>query len=121
MLVLLPTSTSKLLAQWQGPFEVVKAVGRVNYLIDMRGRRKRKRIFHVNMLRKWHTPASVSYLCDEIPDESEEIPDWKDDDVGEMIVGDQLTKEQKSQLGESVMRARFGSHPIDSHTRIVRR
>ena len=100
VLVLLPTSTSKLLAQWQGPFEVVKAVGRVNYLIDMRGRRKRKRIFHVNMLRKWHTPASVSYLCDEIPDESEEIPDWKDDDVGDMVVGDQLTREQKSQLGE---------------------
>ena len=31
VLVLLPTSTSKLTAQWQGPYQVVKAMGRVNY------------------------------------------------------------------------------------------
>lgn len=38
VLVLLPTPISKLLAQWQGPYEVVKAVGKVNYLVDMCGR-----------------------------------------------------------------------------------
>ena len=31
--VLLPTTTSKLTAQWQGPYRVVKAVGKVNYLV----------------------------------------------------------------------------------------
>ena len=49
VLVLLPTSTSKLLAQWQGPYPVIRSVGSVNYQIDMVGKRKRKRIFHVNM------------------------------------------------------------------------
>jgi hypothetical protein len=35
VLLLLPTSTSKLLAQWQGPYRVVKKVGRVDYEIEM--------------------------------------------------------------------------------------
>ena len=33
VLVLLPSSTSKLTARWQGPYQVVKRVGEVNYLI----------------------------------------------------------------------------------------
>ena len=49
VLILLPTS-SKLTAQWQGPYQVVKAVGRVNYQIRMPDRRKRLMVFHVNML-----------------------------------------------------------------------
>ena len=43
MLVLVSTSHSKLLAQ--------KRVGKVNYVVDMTDRRKRKRVFHVNMLK----------------------------------------------------------------------
>ena len=49
VLVLLPTSSSKLLAQWQGPYTVIRPVGAVNYLVDMHDRRKRKRVFHVNI------------------------------------------------------------------------
>ena len=52
--MLLPTSSNKLLAQWQGPYRVTKEISTVNYQIDMHDRRKRKRIFHINMLRKWH-------------------------------------------------------------------
>ena len=44
VLVLLPSTTSKLTAKCQGPYRVVKPVGKVNYLIDtcMCDRRKRK-------------------------------------------------------------------------------
>ena len=35
------TSTSKLLAQWQGPYEVVKPIGEVDYMINMHDRRKK--------------------------------------------------------------------------------
>ena len=49
VLVLLPTTTSKFTAQWQGPYQVSKVVGKVNYLVDMDDRKKRKRIFHVNI------------------------------------------------------------------------
>ena len=36
VLVLLPTSTNKLLAQWQGPYQVLERMGQVTYLVDMR-------------------------------------------------------------------------------------
>ena len=71
VLVLLPTATSKLLAQWQGPYEVLKRIGKVDYNIDMHDRRKRKRIFHVNMLRKFHVPkvSEANYFIEEIDDD----------------------------------------------------
>ena len=45
VLVLLPTSSNKLLAQWQGPYEVLRKTGKVNYEIDMKDKKKRKRSF----------------------------------------------------------------------------
>ena len=42
VLVLLPTSTSKLLAWWQGPYEVIKPIGEVDYLINMHDRRNKR-------------------------------------------------------------------------------
>ena len=74
MLVLLPTSASKLLAQWQGPYPVLKRVGRVNYQVDMHDRRKRKRIFHVNMLRSWHAPPATGYYSEEVTDTGQDHP-----------------------------------------------
>lgn len=52
VLILLPTSTNKLLAQWQGPYKVVKKIGKVNYLVNLHDRRKKNRVYHINMLRK---------------------------------------------------------------------
>ncbi len=34
VLVLLPTESNKLLDQWQGPYRVVKKIGKVDYLHD---------------------------------------------------------------------------------------
>ena len=62
VLVLVPTSASKLFAQWQGPYKVVKKVGRVNYEISMPGRRKHKWVLHVNLLRRWYSSEDVCYL-----------------------------------------------------------
>ena len=73
VLVLLPTLSSKLLAQWQGPYQIEKKVGKVNYVVDMADRRKRKCIFHVNMLKQWHTPTHTNYLVEEVEDE-EDVP-----------------------------------------------
>lgn len=79
MLVLLPTSTSKLLAQWQGPYRVIRGTGKVNYLVDMHDRRKQHRVFHVNML-KWWPPA------------------WNDGGDGEPTVGEGLMSAQRREL-----------------------
>ena len=49
VLIFLPTSGSKLLSKWKGPFEVVNKVENsdVNYMINMDGKIKK---YHINML-----------------------------------------------------------------------
>ena len=53
VLLLLPSSTKKFVAQWQGPYTVTKRTGKVNYEIQMPDKGNRKQVFHVNYLRKW--------------------------------------------------------------------
>ncbi len=58
VLLLLPTSDNKLLAKWQGPFQVKRKVGSVTYEIEIPSRQQPLQILHVNMLKKWHERAS---------------------------------------------------------------
>ncbi len=53
VLVLLPTSSSKLLAKWQGPFEVTRRVGDLNYEVVQTDRSGARQIYHLNLLKKW--------------------------------------------------------------------
>ncbi len=53
VLVLLPTSSSKLLAKWQGPFEVTQRVGDLNYEVVRTDRSGARQIYHLNLLKKW--------------------------------------------------------------------
>ena len=99
VLVLLPTSSNKLLAQWQGPYCVVRKVGKVNYEIDMPNKRKRRKVFHVNMFKKWYPPeATCFWTVEEVSesDEEESISTWK----AECGVDPILTEQQKGQLLE---------------------
>ena len=105
VLVLLPTSTNKLLAQWQGPYEVVKKIGKVDYLIHMYDRRKKRRVFHINMLKQWYIPTDTGYFTEEVsPDYADEdIPVWKESDESgssQARVADRLTATEKAQLME---------------------
>lgn len=66
VLVLLPTITNKLAAKWQGPYRVKERVGSVNYRVEMHDHRKKNRVFHVNMLKKWHAQvADVNWMQEE--------------------------------------------------------
>jgi len=47
--VLLPTSSNKLLAQWQGPYRILRRVGKVNYEVYMPDKQKRRSVSYVNM------------------------------------------------------------------------
>ena len=100
VLILLPSSTTKLTAQWQGPYEVIKPVGKVNYLVWLHDRKKKKRVYHVNMLRKWNTPSASNYLVQLSEDDTEEedIPTWQDEEGGEPTLGAQLENEQKKDI-----------------------
>ncbi len=54
VLVLLPTSSSKLLAKWQGLFEVTRRVGDLNYEVVRTNRSGAHQIYHLNLLKKWN-------------------------------------------------------------------
>ena len=73
VLVLLPTCTSKLLVEWQGPYELLRKVGKVNYEVFMTGRRMKQQIFHINMLRKWCVPTDNAYLAQEMTKKEDDV------------------------------------------------
>lgn len=107
VLVLLPTSTNKLRAEWQGPYKVKRKVGTVNYEVEMVGKRKRTKVYHVNMLRKWHTPQATSYFEDKeetdteySTDEGETIPvpPCFNEDESEVFISSNLQKTQREQM-----------------------
>ena len=60
MLVLLPSSSSKLLAKWQGPFVVTRIVGDVDYEVVCSDRGGATQIYHLNLLKAWREVASAS-------------------------------------------------------------
>ena len=100
VLVLLPSSTSKLTAQWQGPYQVLSRVGDVNYLVYMPDHKKKKRILHVNMLQGWHQPSPSVLLAQTTTEalDQEEVPTWNDPDEGHVRMGKHLSHEQVLEL-----------------------
>lgn len=50
VLLLLPTSTSKLIAEWKGPYDVVRRLNKVDYVVRVGDREK---TYHINMLKKF--------------------------------------------------------------------
>lgn len=56
VLLLLPNSDSKLLAKWQGPYQVTKRLGKVTYELHMPDRKKKHQTFHVNLLKEFLVP-----------------------------------------------------------------
>ncbi|KAI4903275.1 hypothetical protein NFI96_004890 [Prochilodus magdalenae] len=56
VLLLLPTSTNKLLAKWQGSFEVMKKQGPVTYEVLHPEKGKKSQTYHVNLMRAWKEP-----------------------------------------------------------------
>ena len=59
VLVLLPHPQNQLKLEWMGPFEVTKQVGDVDYEVATHGRRNARKIYHVNLMKKWHRPAET--------------------------------------------------------------
>ncbi|KAL0147249.1 hypothetical protein M9458_057442 [Cirrhinus mrigala] len=53
VLVMLPCQESKLLAKWQGPYEVKRWLGHSTYEITMLSQDCSSKVFHVNLLKEW--------------------------------------------------------------------
>lgn len=58
--LLLSSNDSKLLARWQGPYQVTKRLGRVIYELYMPERKKKHQTFYVNLLKEVQVPPQQS-------------------------------------------------------------
>ena len=103
VLVLLPTSTHKLRAQWQGPFTVIKRKGDVDYVVDVGDRRKRLRTFHINMLRKWHENKPLSlYTDDVVEEETDDVILWHEENDLPPVINHELLEGQTQDMKQII-------------------
>ena len=58
VLLFLPLKKSPLQCKFEGPYKIVEKRSDVNYVIETPGRRKNKRLVHVNLLKKYHEPVT---------------------------------------------------------------
>ncbi len=91
--ILLHTSTNKFLAKWQGPYRVVKRIGKLDYLIEMPDRRRKKGVL---LLKKWEMPVSISGLAKEVSEE--DFPDWKETRPLKSTMGSQLADDRREEV-----------------------
>lgn len=68
VLVLLPMVGSALSARFSGPYEVVRKISNTDYVIGTPDRKRKTRVWHVNMLKTFHNREAVQnvLLADEI-------------------------------------------------------
>lgn len=76
VLLLLPSSNSKLLAKWQGPYTITRRMGPVTYEIHHPDKKKPRQTYHVNLLKAWReAPAATpALLVRQVEVEEEEDP-----------------------------------------------
>ena len=92
VLVKVPRLTGKLDDKWEGPFEVARKLGDVNYEVIVPGKRQRKRTVHTNNCKQWkEVEAAVLrvVVADEV--EQEKLDKTK-------LLGKKLSEEQQKQL-----------------------
>jgi len=92
---------------------VLRRVGEVNYELYMR---KRRAIFHVNMLKKWYQPDGKCLWAEEVVSEEEDdMPSWRGKKGKSPSVGTQLTEQQKNAKLKSVMNGKCGRASVCEH------
>ena len=54
VLVLLPMQQNRLKLEWVGPYLVTRRVSPVDYEVEVSGRRFGKKVYHINLLKRWY-------------------------------------------------------------------
>ena len=84
-----------------GPYSIAKQLSDVNYEVDMADRVKRKRTFHINALKEWHSPVTAALLVQEELEVGDELQSWKADvSPVEAESTAHLTEEQRQELDQ---------------------
>ncbi|KAJ1141580.1 hypothetical protein NDU88_007908 [Pleurodeles waltl] len=56
-LVLLPSSDNKLLARWQGPYEVIAQINPTTFKLAIPQGSGGEQVYHINLLKRWQEPS----------------------------------------------------------------
>ncbi len=120
VLVLLPTSSSKLLAKWQGPFVVTRRVGELDYEVKRTDRGDACQIYHLNLLKRWNEGTSVG-LAAVVSNEDDLGPEaaLKNHPFALVSGGDHLSPRQLTDLAQ--LQADFADvfSPLPGRTDLV--
>lgn len=114
VLVMLPTSDSKLLAKWQGPFEVQRKLGPTTYRVSTPGQRRSSRVLHVNLLKEWvpRTEKGAEVLLIRAVKEEEEVDDqYLPIPISSDLDLSHLSEDQQSQVKPLINPEIFQEYP----------
>ncbi|XP_029112827.1 uncharacterized protein LOC114912049 [Scleropages formosus] len=120
VLVLLPTSQSKLLAKWQEPFLVTRRFGKVNYEVLRSDRGGAQQIYHLNLLKRWQE-APVASLATTVPVWDElgpELPDLGQTPLP-VPVGPGLTEAQQQEVAQEEQEFADVFSPLPGRTTLI--
>ena len=119
VLVLLPTSSSKLLAKWQGPFVVTRRMGDVNYEVLRSDRGDSTQIYHLNLLKKFNEVVPVS-LASLVPERDEFGPEVPKAGVSAVAgLGDHLSGAQQADVAKLQRQFADVFSPLPGRTRLI--
>lgn len=114
VLVLIPSRKSKLKLERMGPYVVTKKVSPVDYEVEMPGRRKEKRVYHINLLKKWNDDDGLRMNAllakvDELTVNAHEVeltdlPEYPEENADdfELHLSPELTEKQKTDLEQLI-------------------
>ncbi|MGH0149802.1 UNVERIFIED_CONTAM: hypothetical protein FKN15_016115 [Acipenser sinensis] len=100
VMLLLPSSESKLCAKWQGPYEVIRAIGKVNYEIRQPDRRNEREIYHINLLKPWQAREVLFIAPGNMEDDLGPCPETPS--TRAISMGEQLVPDQQRELRELI-------------------
>ena len=120
VLILLPSTANKLLAEWKGPYKVIEKVSPVDYKVQIN--KKTEKVFHINMLKAYHergkgeTERKEAIQCLDIMCSLEDAYDEGNDEIEIMCtptgnqsetvkavnISAELQMEQQLEVGELV-------------------
>uniref|UniRef100_A0A8C1RIN6 Gypsy retrotransposon integrase-like protein 1 n=1 Tax=Cyprinus carpio TaxID=7962 RepID=A0A8C1RIN6_CYPCA len=120
VLVLLPTSSSKLLAKWQGPFEVTRRIGDLNYEVVRTDIGDPRQIYHLNLLKKWSAEGSV-LLATAVSEEEDLGPEAiiKEKSLALAPGGDHLSPSQLTDIGRLQVEFADVFSPLPGRTDLI--
>ncbi|XP_061110533.1 uncharacterized protein LOC133136803 [Conger conger] len=113
VLLLLPSSNSKLLAKWQGPYIITRKMGPVTYEVHQPEKKKPVQTYHVNLLKEWKERPIQALMVREVDMEEEEETELETQSKTATPVLAHLAPEQAAQLLQVFQEARslFATSP----------